>query len=344
MSPAVAVVTDSTAYLPEVPGVSVVPVQVISGDRSWDEPDLTRALTGATRTRRDTSPGGSGSARATRAGLPSGAQPAPRDLAEAGGDAARGDRAGTGGDATPGDPARAGGGCASLAWGDLATATTSRPAPERFASCYAALTAQGAAAVVSVHLSGELSGTVEAARAAAREAPLPVTVVDSRSIGMGLGFPVLAAARAAAEGGDPEAVARAAAQCAARTRTLFYVDTLDQLRRGGRIGAAASLVGTALMIKPLLRLTDGRIALLEKVRTASRALARLEDLVVQDAGGEQVEIAVQHLAAPERAETLARDLAKRVRGVTEVRVMEVGAVIGVHVGPGMLGITIAPAS
>ncbi|MDA0638427.1 DegV family protein, partial [Nonomuraea sp. MCN248] len=244
MSPAVAVVTDSTAYLPELPGVSVVPVHVIFGDRSWDEPDLTRALTAASRGRRDAPPGGSGSAPATRAGLPSGAQPAPGGLAGAGGDLTPGDLAGTGGDAAPGDLARAGGDAAprdlaraggdstpgslagaggdaalgdlakgagepaSAAWGDLATATTSRPAPERFASCYAVLAAQGAASVVSIHLSGELSGTVEAARAAAREAPLPVTVIDSRSIGMGLGFPVLgggppppAAARPLEEGG-----------------------------------------------------------------------------------------------------------------------------------------------
>ncbi|MFG1943601.1 DegV family protein [Nonomuraea sp. NPDC048826] len=227
-------------------------------------------------------------------------------------------------------------------WADLAKATTSRPSPERFASYYAALAERGVAGVVSIHLSGELSGTVEAARAAAREAPIPVTVVDSRSIGMGLGFPVLAAAHAAEAGGTPEQVAEAAVRCAARTRTFFYVDTLDHLRRGGRIGTAASLVGTALMIKPLLHLTDGHIALLEKVRTASRALARLEDLAVREAGDDPVEIAVQHLAAPDRAEVLADNLAKRIPGAAGVRVVEVGAVIGVHVGPGTLGITLSP--
>ncbi|MEV4834855.1 DegV family protein [Nonomuraea sp. NPDC049486] len=269
MPPAVAVVTDSTAYLPEVPGVAVVPVQVISGDQSWDEPEFA---------------------------------------------------------------------------GNFATATTSRPAPERFASCYAALAARGAASAVSIHLSGDLSGTVEAARTAAREAPLPVTVVDSRSIGMGVGFPVLAAARAAEAGESLDSVAAAATRCAARTRTFFYVDTLDHMRRGGRIGAAASLLGSALMIKPLLHLTDGRIALLEKVRTSARALTRLEDLAVEEAGDEPVEIAVQHLAAPDRAESLAANLAKRVRGPVGIRVVEVGAVIGVHVGPGMLGITISPTS
>lgn len=224
--------------------------------------------------------------------------------------------------------------------GDLASATTSRPSPARFASCYADLAAAGATAIVSIHLSGELSGTIESARSAALDAAVPVEVIDSRSIAMGLGFPVLDAARAALAGASPGEVAAAARRGMRSTRTFFYVDTLDYLRRGGRIGAAASLVGSALMIKPLLHLVDGRISLLEKVRTAARAIARLEDLAVRAAGEGAVEVAVQHLGARERAEELAERLPKRLPGLRESRVVEVGTVIGVHVGPGMLGLTV----
>ncbi|WP_245642697.1 DegV family protein [Nonomuraea candida] len=227
-----------------------------------------------------------------------------------------------------------------LSPGALASATTSRPSPARFAACYAELAAAGATGIVSIHVSGELSGTIESARAAARGAPVPVEVIDSRSIAMGLGYPVLAAAGAASAGGSSEEVAAAAVRRVRATRTFFYVDTLDYLRRSGRIGTAASLVGSALMIKPLLHLVDGRICLLEKVRTATRAIARLEDLAVRAAGEGPVEVAVQHLRAGERAEALAERLAGRLPGPARVRVVEVGAVIGVHVGPGMLGLTL----
>ncbi|MEV4564162.1 DegV family protein [Nonomuraea sp. NPDC049419] len=226
--------------------------------------------------------------------------------------------------------------------GDLTSATTSRPSPASFASCYSDLAAGGASAIVSIHLSGEMSGTIESARAAAREAAVPVAVIDSRSIAMGLGYPVLAAARAATNGAPMEEVVSAANRCICGTRSFFYVDNLEYLRRSGRIGTAASLVGSALMIKPLLHITEGRISLLEKVRTASRAIARLEDLAVEAAGTDPVDVAVQHLGARERAERLAERLSKRVPGLGELRVVEVGAVIGVHVGPGMLGVTVTP--
>ncbi|MGN9838013.1 DegV family protein [Nonomuraea sp. H19] len=226
--------------------------------------------------------------------------------------------------------------------GDLASVTTSRPAPAGFASCYSSLAAAGATGVVSIHLSAEMSGTIESARAAARDAPVPVEVIDSRSIAMGIGYPVLAAARIAASGASLEAVTLAARRCAEATRTFFYVDTLEYLRRGGRIGAAASLFGSALMIKPLLHIVDGQISLLEKVRTSARAIARLEDLAVRAAGERPVEVAVQHLAARARAEALAERLPKRIAGLVESRVVEVGPVIGAHVGPGMLGLTVTP--
>jgi len=218
--------------------------------------------------------------------------------------------------------------------------STSRPSPQAFATAYADLVSSGASAIVSVHISAGLSGTVDGARLAAAEAEVPVHVVDARSTAMGLGFAVLAAAEAASGDASPEAVARAAVESAGRTRTLFYVDSLDALRRGGRIGHLAALVGAALLVKPLLQVDDGRIALLEKVRTASKAIARLEELAVVEAGETAVDIAVHHLAAPDRAERLADRLRTRVPGVQSMYVSEVGAVVGAHVGAGLLGVVV----
>lgn len=224
---------------------------------------------------------------------------------------------------------------------DWRPVTTSQPPPGRFAPAYRDAAATGATGIVSVHLSGAMSGTVESARLAAKEAPVPVRVVDSRSIGMGLGFAALAAARAAASGLALDEVAGAALRRARSTRSLFYVDTLEHLRRGGRIGGAASLLGSALSIRPLLHIADGRIAPLEKVRTTGRALARLEELVVETAGGHPVDIAVQHLDAPVRATTLAARLRERVAEPHEVYVGEVGPVIGAHVGPGLVAVAVS---
>ncbi|MFE9423398.1 DegV family protein [Kitasatospora sp. NPDC006697] len=220
--------------------------------------------------------------------------------------------------------------------------TTSRPNPETFAAAYRAAAAAGADGVVSVHISGELSGTAEAARLAAAEAPVPVRVVDSGLVGMALGYAVLAAAEARDAGLDLAAVAGAAELRAAGTRGFFYVDTLEHLRRGGRIGTAQALLGSALAVKPLLHLDGGRIAPLEKVRTASRAIARLAELAVAEAGERPVDITVHHLAAADRAEPLAGQLRERVPGLRELYVGEVGAVIGAHVGPGLLAVVVAP--
>ncbi|WP_335982076.1 DegV family protein [Streptomyces sp. CA2R106] len=229
--------------------------------------------------------------------------------------------------------------------------TTSRPSPAEFTAAYEAAAASGAQAIVSLHLSADFSGTYDAATVAAKEAPVPVRVVDTGMVAMALGFTVLAAAEAAEAGGSPDDVVAAAERRAAATSAFFYVDTLDYLRRGGRIGAAQALFGSALAVKPLLRLADGRIELLEKVRTASKAVTRLEEIVVERAaagagtggeGGGRVDLAVHHLAAGERAAALAERLRSRVPGLGELVVSEVGAVIGAHAGPGLLGVVVAP--
>jgi DegV family protein with EDD domain len=220
--------------------------------------------------------------------------------------------------------------------------TTSRPSPETFAATYREVAESGATGIVSLHLSSEFSGTYDAAVLAAREAPVPVRVVDTGMVAMALGFCALAAAESAEAGGTVDDAVTAAEKRAAGTSAHFYVDTLDYLRRGGRIGAAQALLGSALAVKPLLQLHDGRIELLEKVRTASKAIARLEEIVADRAGSAQVDIAVHHLAAPERASALADRLRARVPGLAELHVSEVGAVIGAHTGPGLLAAVVSP--
>jgi DegV family protein with EDD domain len=222
---------------------------------------------------------------------------------------------------------------------------TSRPAAAEFVARYRQALAAGADAVVSVHLSRELSGTWESARLAADEVgPERVRVVDSRATGMGLGYAVLAAADAADAGLPGVGVEAAAADVAARCRMFFCVDTLDRLRRGGRIGAAAALLGTALGVKPLLHVVQGRIVPLEKVRTSARAAQRLVDLAARAAGDGPVDLAVHHLGAESRAEEVAGRLRDCVPQVAQLLVSEVGAVIGAHVGLGLLGVVVVPRS
>ncbi|HZB51928.1 MAG TPA: DegV family protein, partial [Mycobacteriales bacterium] len=121
---------------------------------------------------------------------------------------------------------------------------------------------------------------------------------------------------------------------------LFYVDTLEHLRRGGRIGAAQALLGTALSVKPILHVREGRIVPLEKVRTASKGMSRLEALAVAAAGDGPVDIAVHHLAAPQRARALTERLRVRLPGLRQLVESEIGAVVGAHVGPGLLGVVV----
>jgi DegV family protein with EDD domain len=151
---------------------------------------------------------------------------------------------------------------------------------------------------------------------------------------------VLAAADAAVGGADVDAVVETVTQTLARTQAIFYVDTLEYLRRGGRIGAARALVGSALAVKPLLCLRDGRIEPLERVRTASRAIARLEELAVSMAADEPVSIAVHHLDASPRAAQVVEALETRLPKAGDIVTTEVGAVVGAHTGPGMLAIVV----
>jgi len=225
--------------------------------------------------------------------------------------------------------------------------STSRPAPAAFLAAYRAAADAGADAVVSVHISGEMSGTIGSAAIAAEDSPVPVIVVDSRALGMVMGYAVLTGARLAAGGASaPEVADAVRATCAAST-VVFYVDTLEYLRRGGRIGKAGALVGSALSIKPILGLRDGHIVPLERVRTSTRAIARIEDLAAEAAasrppGSSGVDIAIHHLDSPERAERLAERLRARLGEDVGLLVVELGAVVGAHVGPGTLAVAVVP--
>lgn len=225
--------------------------------------------------------------------------------------------------------------------------TTSRPNPGEFAQVYRKLLDEGADEIVSIHLSRELSGTWESACLAAKEIGDDVVrVVDSRTAVMGLGFAVLRAATAAGGGASGAEVEDAAVAAAGRTRTFFMVETLEYLRRGGRIGPAAAFFGTALAVKPVLHVKDGHIVPLEKVRTTNKALARLVDLAEEAAtetGADTVELAVHHLAAHERAAELATRLDERISPASGCVVSELGGAIGAHTGPGMLGVVVCPA-
>jgi DegV family protein with EDD domain len=223
--------------------------------------------------------------------------------------------------------------------------STSRPSPQAFLDAYEAAAADGAEAVVSVHISSDMSGTVESAMLAASQSPVPVEVVDSRSMGMAMGYAVLSAAKAARDGQGAKAIAAIASSRAEAATVIFYVDTLEYLRRGGRIGAASALLGSALAIKPLLALSDGHIQAIEKVRTSARALSRLEELAIKatDAAGESgVDIAVHHLDSPTRAGDLVDRLRARVASTTSVVLVELGPVVGAHVGPGTIAVAVCP--
>ncbi|MFZ2174461.1 MAG: DegV family protein [Rhodococcus sp. (in: high G+C Gram-positive bacteria)] len=226
---------------------------------------------------------------------------------------------------------------------DLAGVTTAGASPSELSETYAeALESSEGAGVLAIHISRHLSGTWEAGRSAAQEFGGLVRIVDSQSTAMGLGYPALAAARAAKSGADLETVYRRAVDMAAGGRCLIVVDRLDQLRRGGRIGAAAALLGTALAMKPVLHLVDGRLVLKEKTRTSTKALAKMIDSAVEWAGLDRTAVAVHHMQARSRAEAVAQELKERIPQVSDLLVTDISAVIGAHVGAGAVGVVLCP--
>lgn len=220
--------------------------------------------------------------------------------------------------------------------------TTSQPIPPWFEEAWADAADEGHDAVVSLHLSSELSGTVERARTLAASAPLPVTVVDSRQVSGGLALQVLAAVRVAADGGSVDDVVRAADRVRAATRTLMVVDTLEFLRRGGRLSGAQAAIGGVLRVRPVLAVQAGRVDLLERTRTWPRARDRVVELAAQHAGDEPVHLVVAHALAPERAEELRAAISERLDVAEQLEVV-IGPVVGTHAGPGAVGVSVVPA-
>jgi DegV family protein with EDD domain len=216
--------------------------------------------------------------------------------------------------------------------------SSSQPSVKDFHDRFVAL-AERYDGIVAVLISNELSGTINSAVTAAASLPgIAIEIVDSRATSMQLGFMVLAAAREAARGGDLEAVATAARQMVGRVRVYFVVDTLEYLHRGGRIGAAARLFGTALNLKPVLTIEDGIIQPLAKVRTRRKALERVFGQVEAELPeGSRAHMAVLHIAVPEEAARLADELEQRFQPLEMIRT-ECGPVIGVHAGPGTAGV------
>lgn len=221
--------------------------------------------------------------------------------------------------------------------------STSRPTPDDFVAVYERLAAEGADAIVSVHLSAKMSGTLDSAVLASKQASVAVTCVDSTQVGVATGFAAGRAAEARDAGEDVVGIAEAARRAGQSSVVLLYVDTLEYLKRGGRVGTAAALIGSALAVKPILTINDGLVVPLEKVRTQAKALARLEALAVEKATAcdRGYQIGVQHLASPQVAGTVAKSLAAAL-GLDAISVDEVGASIGAHVGPGMISVTVTP--
>jgi DegV family protein with EDD domain len=218
--------------------------------------------------------------------------------------------------------------------------TTSQPSIGDFLDVYTPLIEQGYD-VVSVHISGGISGTVESARQAkerlAEQAGSDrVTVLDSERTCGGMGLMTLAGAKVAQAGGDRDAVVERIEQARADLKMWFAVDTLEYLRRGGRIGPASAWLGSALKIKPILTL-DKEITPIERVRTGAKAIRRLTEYMEQRHDDGADAWVVQHVQAPEEAGQL-MEAAERITGRGPAFVSEVGPVIGTHIGPGLLGV------
>lgn len=219
--------------------------------------------------------------------------------------------------------------------------STSQPSPAAFSAVYGALVAQGFD-ILSIHISSSLSGTMDSALQARKDYPKAnISIVDSRTTSMGMGFPVLLAARAAAQGATLQECQKLVENAIPHTGVFFVVRTLEYLRRGGRIGGAAAFVGTALDMKPILELRDGRVEAINKVRTMSKALDQMLDLFTQSIGSQRpVHLAVLHANTLDEALQVLERAKSRFAPdeISEVVVSEVSPVIGIHAGPGVIGL------
>lgn len=213
--------------------------------------------------------------------------------------------------------------------------TSSQPSPGAFAEAYNRL-AQDHDGIISIHLGSKLSGTVRSAQQAAELVPeVPIRVVDSGSVSMGVGFLGIAAAEQSRAGKNLDEIVAYVEERVPRIRLWAVLDTLEYLRRGGRIGRAGALLGTLLNVKPLIEIR-GEVLPSERVRTHRKAIARMVGLASAEAPYES--LAVLHSSSPHLAEELADQL-NNIHPRAEMVVSQLTGVIGVHGGPGVLGVT-----
>lgn len=224
---------------------------------------------------------------------------------------------------------------------------TSQPSVGEFLDVYRPIIEAGDD-IVSLHFSSGISGTYESALQAKQQLeregvePLRITVIDTGSACGGYGLVLMAAAAAARRGGGHADVVEAARDMMRGLHFWFAIDTLEYLRRGGRIGAVASVVGGAIKIKPILTVTSEGIIPVERVRTEGRVLARIAELGVEHMPASDAGYIVQHVQAPERAQKVIDDLLSRTGQGPSFQPGEIGPVIGAHVGPGLIGVGVFP--
>ena len=219
--------------------------------------------------------------------------------------------------------------------------TTAGAGPEELAEAYRkALADSGGSGVVAVHISAALSGTFGTAEQAAGQIGSGVRVIDSKSAAMGTGFAALAAARAAAGGADLQGVAAAADAAVHRGHAYMAVQRLDNLRRSGRIGSAAAWLGSALSLKPLLTVDDGKLVLAQRIRTFSKAMAAMIDRVCDVVGDRPAALAVHHVANPQGAQEMAGALAQRLPVCAPAVITSLCPTLALHVGAGAVAVCV----
>jgi DegV family protein with EDD domain len=223
--------------------------------------------------------------------------------------------------------------------------TTSQPSVGDFEAAFRELRDKGATAIISVHLSSGISGTVNSARLASEQmGDMPIEIIDTHSAGAAHMLAVEMGVKAIEAGLGLKESAALVQRVADEQETLFTVDTLEYLYKGGRIGGAAALVGSLLQFKPLLYFRDARIDALERVRKSSRALARMVEVMAERLGsGTPVRAVVMQAAAPERAQEVA-NMASQQLNVVDLRIQFVTPVLGAHVGNGTIGLCCCPES
>ena len=221
---------------------------------------------------------------------------------------------------------------------------TSQPAPAKFQEAYTRLIDEGADGILSVHLSSKLSGTYQSARTASESLPasarqIPIEVIDSKSISVGMSRAIMQAAEEARQGQDLNAIKSHALDQLAHTHLLAVLDTLEYVKRGGRIGGARAMLGNMLSVKPIVGLKDGEVVPVEQPRTRSKAYARVAQLLAEQGK-------IEHVSIAESSEDVGHQLAEAIKTTYRgnLPIYRLGAVLGTHTGPGTAAIAYVVAS